>query len=167
MQQVDLQGEAIGRVRSTFPDEVVAEGAHASQRWVEVKRGRIVEILRDLRDTFGIEMLMDLTCVDWLDQGKPERFSVVYQLFSVRHNQYARVKAWVPEDDPEIDSAFGVWCSADWAEREVFDLYGITFRGHPNLKRILMPDTYTGHPLRKDYPLTGRGERYDFPKHTR
>lgn len=167
MTQVDLEAEAIGLVRSTFPNEVVGEGAHAGQRWVEVRRERIAEILTALRDGLKIEMLMDLTAVDWLDQGKAERFCVVYQLFSLTHNQYFRVKAWVPEDDPSIDSAFGVWCSADWAEREVFDLFGITFRGHPNLKRILMPEGYTGHPLRKDYPLTGRGERYDFPKHTR
>jgi NADH-quinone oxidoreductase subunit C len=113
-------------------------------------------------------MLMDLTAVDWLDQG-PAR-AVQRRLPAVlvsTHNQYFRVKAWVPEDDPSMDSATAVWASANWGEREIWDLYGIRFEGHPDLKRILLPESYTGHPLRKDYPLTGRGERYDFPKHTR
>ncbi len=164
---MDLQQASIDLVRSAFPDEIVAEGQHAGQRWLELRRDRVLEILTRLRDELKFEMLMDLSAVDWLDQGKPERFSVVWQLFSVTHNEYFRLKAWVPEDDPEIDSVVSVWKSADWAEREVFDLFGVRFRGHPNLKRILMPDNYTGHPLRKDYPLTGKGERYDFPKHER
>jgi NADH-quinone oxidoreductase subunit C len=165
--EVDLQQAAMDLVKSTFPDEVLGEGEHAKQRWVEVRRGRTLEILQALRDSLQFEMLMDLTAVDWSGQDKPERFSVVYQLFSLTHNQYFRVKVWVPEDDPVVPSAFGLWRSADWSEREVWDMYGIRFDGHPGLKRILLPESYTGHPLRKDYPLTGRGERYDFPKHTR
>jgi NADH-quinone oxidoreductase subunit C len=92
---------------------------------------------------------------------------VVYQLFSITHNDYYRVKAWVPEADPTIATASEIWRSANWGEREVYDMFGITFVGHPDLKRILMPEGYPGFPLRKDYPLTGHGERYDFPKHTR
>lgn len=164
---MDLQQASIDLVRGEFPEEIVGEGQHAGQRWLEVRRDRVVDILRRLRDELKFEMLMDETAVDWLDQGKPERFSVVYQLFSLTHHQYFRLKAWVPEDDPEIDTVIGLWKSADWAEREMFDLFGLRFRGHPDLKRILLPDTYTGHPLRKDYPVTGRGERYAFPKHER
>ena len=82
-------------------------------------------------------------------------------------NDPVAVKAWVPEEDPVIDSASGLWKSAPWAEREVFDMYGIEFEGHPDLKRLMLPDYYTGHPLRKDYPLTGAGERDNFPKYKR
>jgi len=164
---VDLQQSAYDLVRARFPDQVLGEGIHAGQRWVDVRRERIVEILTALRDEIPFELLMDLTAVDWLDQGRPERFSVVYQLYSLTHNDYYRVKAWLPEADPSIATASGIWQSANWGEREVYDMYGLTFDGHPDLKRILLPDSYPGFPLRKDYPLTGHGERYDFPKHTR
>jgi NADH-quinone oxidoreductase subunit C len=164
---VDLQQRSDELVRSRFPDQVVGAGAHAGQRWIEVRRDRIVEILRTLRDECSFEMLMDLTAVDYLDKGAPERFCVVYVLFSLSENQYFRVKAWVPEVEPEIDTVSAVWKAAPFAEREVFDMFGIRFRGHADLKRILLPDHYPGFPLRKDYPLTGHGERYDFPKHTR
>jgi NADH-quinone oxidoreductase subunit C len=164
---VDLQQRAEDLIKARFADEIVGVGEHASQKWIEVKRTRIVEILRTLRDELSFDMLMDLTATDWLNQGKPERFAVVYQLYSLSENGYYRVKAWVPEDDPEIDTVMSLWKAAPFAEREVFDMFGLRFRGHDGLKRILLPDTYPGHPLRKDYPLTGHGERYDFPKHTR
>lgn len=164
---MDLQQRAEDLVKERFPEAVLGTGEHAGQKWIEVARGPIVEVLRTLRDELDFDMLMDLTAVDWLNQGRPERFCVVYQLYSVSANQYYRVKAWVPEDDPEIDTVNGLWKAAPFAEREVFDMFGIRFRGHDGLKRILLPDTYPGHPLRKDYPLTGFGERYDFPKHTR
>ncbi len=90
---------------------------------------------------------------------------MVYNLCSIGTGARARVKAFVPEGDPEIDSASALWKAAPWAEREVYDLYGIRFRNHPDLKRILMPDDYEGHPLRKDYPLQGRGERQNFPRY--
>jgi len=164
---VDLPQRAVALTKERFPDQVVGEGAHAGQSWIEVKRDRIVDVLRTLRDELQFEMLMDTTCVDWLNQGKPERFCMVYVLYSLTHNDYFRVKAWVPESDAEIDTVSGVWKSGNWGEREVFDMYGIRFNGHPDLRRILLPESYPGHPLRKDYPLTGHGERYDFPKHTR
>ncbi|MEZ4240827.1 MAG: NADH-quinone oxidoreductase subunit C [Myxococcota bacterium] len=168
----DLQQRAEDLVRERFHDQVVAVGVHAGQRWIEVRRDKIVEILKTLRDQLKFEMLMDLTAVDWLNQGRLERFTVVYELFSLTHNGYYRVKAWVPEHEPEIDSAFEVWKAAPWAEREVFDMYGLHFRNHPELadgrmRRILLPDAYPGHPLRKDYPLEGFGERYDFEVHRR
>lgn len=164
---MDLQQASLDLVRQHFPQDIVGEGRHAGQHWIEVRRERVTDVLKRLRDELAFVMLMDLTCVDWLDQGKPERFSIVYELYSIQHNGYFRVKAWVPEDEPEIDTAIGIWKSADWAEREVWDLYGVRFKGHPRMERLLLPPSYTGHPLRKDYPLTGRGERYDFPKHER
>jgi NADH-quinone oxidoreductase subunit C len=164
---VDLEQQTFDLVSTRFPDQLLGEGSHAGQRWIDVRRERIVEILKTLHDQIPFEMLMDVTAVDWLDQGRPERFSVVYQLYSVSRKGYARIKAWVPEADASIASASGIWAAAIWGEREVYDMYGITFDGHPALERILLPETYPGFPLRKDYPLTGQGERYDFPKHTR
>lgn len=164
---MDLAQRALALTKERFPDQVVGEGTHAGQPWIEVKRERIVDVLRTLRDEMQFEMLMDVTCVDWLNQGRPERFCMVYELYSLTHNDYFRVKAWVPEDDASIPTVSGLWKSGDWGEREVFDMYGLRFDGHPDLRRILLPDHYTGHPLRKDYPLKGRGERFDFPKITR
>jgi NADH-quinone oxidoreductase subunit C len=152
-------------VQSRFPGEVYGVQVHAGQACVRVKRDRIVEILKTMRDEAGFDGLTDLAAVDYLNQGEPERFAVVYNLYSFGANVRARVKAFVPESDPQIDSVSELWRSAPWAEREAFDLMGIRFRGHPDLKRILLPESYEGHPLRKDYPLTGRGERMSFPRY--
>jgi NADH-quinone oxidoreductase subunit C len=157
--------DPIETVKAKFADQVLGVGSHAGQPWVEVKRGRIVDVLRTIRDECGYDMLTDITAVDYLNQGMCERFAVVYNLYSVKDNVRTRVKAWVPEADPIIDSAAPLWRSASWAEREVWDLMGIRFKGHPDLKRIQLPETYEGHPLRKDYPLTGRGERMNFPRY--
>jgi len=157
--------DPIETVKAKFADQVLGVGSHANQAWIDVKRERIVDILKTIRDECGYDMLTDLTAVDYLNQGMPERFCVVYNLYSMKDNVRTRVKAWVPEADPIIDSASALWRSAPWAEREVWDLMGIKFKGHPDLKRIQLPENYEGHPLRKDYPLTGRGERMNFPRY--
>ncbi len=158
--------DAIDTVVATFGDQILGVGEHAGQRFVNVKRDRITDILRLLRDREGFEVLLDLTAVDYLNQGQPERFTVVYNLGSFQDPaRRTRVKAWVPEGDPTIESASAIWKAAPWAEREVYDLFGIVFKNHPDLKRLLLPEAYVGHPLRKDYPLTGRGERMDFPRY--
>ena len=100
------------------------------------------------------EMLTDLTAVDYL--GEQPRFEVVYHFYSVAKNHRLRVKVRVPEDDPVVASAVPYYASANWMEREVFDLYGIRFEGHPDLRRILLYEEFEGHPLRKDYPKEKR-----------
>jgi NADH-quinone oxidoreductase subunit C len=157
--------DPIETLKTKFADQVLGVDTHAGQAWVDVKRDRIVDVLKTLRDECGYDMLTDVTAVDYLNQGMPERFAVVYNLYSVKDNVRTRVKAWVPESDPIIDTASTLWRSAPWAEREVWDLMGIKFKGHPDLKRIQLPENYEGHPLRKDYPLTGRGERMNFPRY--
>jgi len=157
--------DAIETVQAKFSDQMLGVHEHAGQRYAHVKRERILEILGALRDECGFDCLIDLTAVDYLNQGMPERFCVVYNLYSFKDNVRTRIKAFIPETDPAIDSAAGLWKSAPWAEREVYDLFGITFKGHPDLKRLLLPENYEGHPLRKDYPLTGRGERTNFPRY--
>lgn len=159
-------------VRERFTDQVLDWTEFRGQACLHVRRERIVEILRFLRDELSARfaMLSDVTAIDLLKHPEadrwPGRFAVVYQLLSLEYNAQLRVKAYVPEEPCEIATAVEVWPAANWGEREVFDMYGIRFAGHPDLRRILMPDTYEGHPLRKDYPLKGRGERDHFPKYT-
>jgi NADH-quinone oxidoreductase subunit C len=123
---------------------------------VVVPRDALLDALGALRDDpeTRLEQLSDLTAVDYL--GRTPRFEVVYHLYSITRNHRLRVKVPVPEDDPVVSTASGVWKSAIWAERETFDMFGIRFAGHPDLRRILMYPEFRGHPLRKDYPLNGR-----------
>ncbi|MCP5071628.1 MAG: NADH-quinone oxidoreductase subunit C [bacterium] len=109
-----------------------------------------------LRDepALAFDMLIDLTCVDYL--GREPRFEMVYHLYSVTRNHRLRIKAGVSEESATIGSVTGLWAAADWMEREVFDLYGIVFENHPDLRRILLDEGFEGHPLRKDYPKTRR-----------
>ena len=157
--------DPIETVTARFADQVLGIHEHAGQKFVHIRRDRVLDILKMLRDEAGFDCLTDLTAVDYLNQGMPERFCVVYNLYSFEDNARTRVKAFVPEADPVIDSASALWRSAPWAEREVWDLFGIRFKGHPGLKRLMLPENYEGHPLRKDYPLTGRGERMNFPRY--
>jgi len=126
------------------------------QAVVVVPRSGIRDALRGLRDeaTTRFDRLVDLTAVDYL--GRTPRFEVVYQLHSLAHGQRLRVKVTVPEDDAVVETVSGLWSAALWAEREVFDLFGIRFEGHPDLRRILLYPEFEGHPLRKDYELNRR-----------
>jgi len=123
---------------------------------VVVARESVLDALRTVRDDaqLGLDALSDLTAVDYL--GREPRFEVVYQLNSLTHHHRLRVKAPVPADDPTIASATPLWNAALWAEREVWDLFGIRFIGHPDLRRILLYPEFEGHPLRKDYPVNRR-----------
>jgi NADH-quinone oxidoreductase subunit C len=144
------------RLLEALPDAVHGTHARLGDATAQVDPARILDVLRRLRDDPGLEfeMLTDLTAVDYL--GEEPRFEVVYHLYSVAKNHRLRLKARVPEDKPEIDSAVPVYASANWMEREVFDLYGIWFRDHPDLRRLLLYDEFQGHPLRKDYPKEKR-----------
>jgi NADH-quinone oxidoreductase subunit C len=135
---------------------VTATHAACGDATAQVDPARLLEIMRFLRDEPGLyfEMLTDVTAVDWL--GEEPRFELVYHLYSVQRNHRVRIKARVGEADAEIASLVELWPSADWMEREVWDLYGIRFRGHPDLRRILLYEEFEGHPLRKDYPKEKR-----------
>ena len=135
-----------------------------------VDRQHLLPVMEFLKtDTaLSFEFLMDVTAVDHLQLEIPEigeRFAVVYQLCSLRNNHRFQVKTRVPEDDPRVPSLFGLWKSALWGERETFDMFGIEFEGNPDMRRLLMPEDFPGFPLRKDYPLRGRGERDSFPQY--
>ena len=147
---------ALRRLLEFFPSGVEATHAKFGDATAQVVRASLLEVMRRLRDEPGLdfEMLTDVTAVDWL--GQEPRFELVYHLYSVKRNHRVRIKSRVPEQDPEIASLVPLWPSADWMEREVWDLYGIRFRGHPDLRRILLYEEFEGHPLRKDYPKEKR-----------
>jgi NADH-quinone oxidoreductase subunit C len=121
-----------------------------------VDPAQLVSVMRCLRDAPGLEfdMLMDVTCVDWL--GQEPRFEMVYHLYSLARNHRLRVKARVGGEPPVVASLVPLWPSANWMEREVWDLYGVRFDGHPDLRRLLLYEEFEGHPLRKDYPKERR-----------
>jgi len=119
---------------------------------IRIDRKDLVPVAEFLRkEPYAFIMLLDLTCVDFPD-AKP-RFEMVYHLFSLSTNLRVRIKAGVPADEPTIASLTGIWRNANWLEREIYDMFGVRFSGHPDLRRLFMYDGFEGHPLRKDYPL--------------
>lgn len=148
--------------------EIVAASNGAATEWsiyacdltVHAVRDRVVELLILLRDRFKFQQLMDIAGSDWPGR-RPERFDVVYHLLSITKNYRVRVKTRTDEQAP-VPSAIPAYPSADWFEREAFDMYGILFDGHPDLRRLLTDYGFTGHPLRKDFPTSGYVEvRWD------
>ncbi len=116
----------------------------------------------------GFDLLVDVTCVDYLEyRGATRRYGLVYLLASTGGGQRLTVRVFLDDPQPAIPTVVDVWPGAEWLEREVWDMFGIRFEGHPDLRRLLMPEAFTAHPLRKDYPLQGRGERHNFPVLTR
>ncbi len=144
------------RLRERFLDDVCSVHAWRGDLTAEGKPDRIVDVCRFLRDDaeLAFDFLADLTAVDYL--GSTPRFEVVYHLKSLTRGHRLRVKTRVPEDGAQLDSVVGVWRGADWLERETWDLYGIRFEGHPDLRRIYLYEEFEGHPLRKDYPKERR-----------
>lgn len=119
--------------------------------------------LKFLKEERGFDFLADVTCVDLLNiREATDRFQLVYQLANYSNNERITVLVFLNEPDLTVQSVYSLWNAADWTEREVWDMFGIRFEGHPDLRRILLPEEFTAYPLRKDYPLQGRGERHNF-----
>ena len=182
----------LGQLRdqlSSYSKDIFLEN---DQITIEIAPESLLTVCQELRDqdTFQFEQLSDLCGVDYLafgkadwetqnttntgfsrgvdrgvyneDINKPARFAVIYHLISIKHNQRVRVRCYLKDGEPRVDSVVSLWAVADWYEREVFDLYGIMFEGHPDLRRILTDYGFIGHPFRKDFPLEGNVEvRYD------
>jgi NADH-quinone oxidoreductase subunit C len=127
---------------------------------VRVRSEDLQGILKSCKESPELDfaMLVDITAVDWMD-SRPNRFEVVYQLLSISKNRRLTIRVELPEDKPQIVSATGLWQGANFLEREVWDMFGISFAGHPDLRRILMYEEFKGHPLRKDYPVQGKQPR--------
>lgn len=152
---------SVGPLRRQFGEAIRRVTASCGDTIVYVDRARARDVLAWLEETpeQRYNMLVDVTAVEYRDPELP--LEVVYELFSLPHRLPLRVKIALPKDEPlEVDSVVAIWRGADWLEREVYDMFGVTFRGHPDLRRILMWETYAeGHPLRKDFPLRGRFSR--------
>ncbi len=148
--------EIAAKLKEKFPEEVLDIKEFRGQVSVTLRKERIREICRFLHDDadLAFDYLKDVCGVDYLGK-KENRFEVVYHLYSIKHRHALRLKAEVPESDPAIDSVVPIWAGANWHEREAYDLVGVTFKGHPDHRRILLPEDWEGHPLRKDYPVQG------------
>jgi NADH-quinone oxidoreductase subunit C len=154
--------EVVQRLKEVLGDNFLEEGEFRGQRFVILKKDGVREAIKLLKD-LGFNHLQTLTGVDYLRiANRRARFEVVYQLYSIENRLQLRLRVELQEDDPEVDSIVDLFPCANFLEREVYDLLGIKFKGHPNLKRILLPENWVGHPLRKDYPLEPEEKPLEF-----
>lgn len=144
-------------IQERFEEFFVEFSSPLGEEVLVIKKEGVIPVLSFLKD-YGFELLLDITAIDWL--GIKPRYEVVYHLLSFKDKRRIRIKVPVEEEE-KISSVSSLWKNADWLEREVWDMYGIIFEGHPNLKRILMYEEFEGHPLRKDYPFRKRQPRIE------
>ena len=144
--------QAIETIRAQFPDAIVATGSYNGQSWVELSMDSLLDVCTWIRDdpSTSFDFLVDVTAVHWPDDPQP--MELVYHLQSYGRDDRLRLKVRTADTGP-VPSLSGLWSSALWNERETYDMFGIDFTGHPDLRRILMPDDYTDFPLRKEFPL--------------
>ena len=148
-----LQYPVVAALEAYDPAAVLGGRLHAGQVSLDIAPERINSVCRFLKEDQRYRRLSGATAVDWLP-SEP-RFEVVYLLHSLERNERLRLKCRVGGERPEIDSITSLWPGANWYEREIFDLFGVVFRNHPDMRRLLMPEDWSGHPLRKDYPVAG------------
>lgn len=144
---------AVSKLKEKFSASILDVAEFRGDTAVTVKKEDIVAVCDFLKGEQGFDFLTDLCAIDYM--GQSPRFVVVYQLYSIKSKDRLRIKAPVEEGDCRIDTVSGVWGTANWLERECWDMMGITFTGHPDPRRILMPEDFEGHPLRKDFPVQG------------
>ena len=153
------QSSAVKLLKEKFPADILEYSTAFGNETLLIKKENIIKILKFLKETPELEysLLLDITCVDYL--GEEPRFELIYHIYSFRLNHRLRIKTKISEKNPFIESSTCLWKNANWLEREVFDMFGIKFKNHPDLRRILMYDEFEGYPLRKDYPLKKRQPR--------
>ena len=157
----------LARLREKFADGITTSEFRDNFR-VIVPPAQLYVVLEHLKQAAGFDLLVDITAADYLHYpDAKDRFGVIYALTNTTTGERIYVKVFLNEPDVSLPTAFPLWKGADWMEREVYDMYGVEFEGHPDLRRILMPDEFTSFPLRKDYPMRGRGERHNFQPITR
>jgi len=161
----EYEQKFIEKIKQNFPDSFLSAEEFRGELTINIKKDQALEIMKYLKEApvAVFDFLVDITAVDYLKIGGPERYAVVYHLNSQTYLRRLRVKAWVPEDDLTVESMTALWQTANWQEREAHDMFGIQFTGHPDLRPLLLPDDFTGFPLRKDFPLRGTGYREEFP----
>ena len=155
----------ISSIASSYPDSFIDTAEFRDDLTLLLKKKDVFEIMKFLKESeeTAFDFLVDITAVDCFKIGGDERFAAIYHLHSHTYYHRLRVKVWVPEDDMNIPTMLPLWKSADWMEREVAELFGINFEGHPDLRKLLLPEDFQGHPLRKDFPVQGQGYRSNFP----
>lgn len=146
--------EIVNILREKFPQQILLVSFFRGDCSITIKRDKAKEILRFLKndENLNFDYLIDITAVDYKDLRLP-RFSVVYHLMSIKFRHRIRIHVGVSEEDSWVETVSDLWATANWHERECFDMFGIDFKGHPDLRRILLPEDWEGYPLRKDYPL--------------
>ncbi|MEX1063587.1 MAG: NADH-quinone oxidoreductase subunit C [Balneolaceae bacterium] len=154
-------GKTVKDLSDTFAEKVIDVYQSSGSTFIRVDAGSVIGILNYLKETHRYIYLSDLFGTDRYTTD--DRFEVVYNLLSLRDRERLFVKIWLGEEDPEADSVTGIWKSANWFEREVYDMFGVRFRNHPDLRRIYMPEDYEYHPLRKEFPLLGIPGSIDLP----
>ena len=146
--------QAISTLEEHYSSFILQKKEFRKELSLTLEKSHFYEICQFCRDSLGFEMLLDISSVDYL--GKDPRFEVVYELYSLEFNNHLRLKVMLTEDQITLPTVSSLWATANWHEREIYDMMGITFQGHPDLRRILMWDGYPYHPLRKDFPLEGK-----------
>ena len=155
------------KLGDAHPGVLATKSAFRDNVRVTAAAGEVFTVLKLLKGC-GFDMLFELTAVDYLHYpDATDRYGVVYGLLNTETGERLIVKTHVNDPDPRLSSVVPLWAGANWLEREVFDMFGVRFDGHPDLRRVLMPEEFAEHPLRKDYPLRGRGERHNFTVLTR
>jgi NADH-quinone oxidoreductase subunit C len=154
----------IDKLKSAHPDSILSTGEFRGDLTVTVRTSDIVSVSRTLRDDpdLSFDLIVDLFGTDFY---RPDgRFEVTYHLYSLKNKRYITLKVAVEENDPVVDSVTGVWPGANWHERETYDMIGVSFSGHPDLRRMYMPEEYEYYPLRKDFPLMGVPDSIPLPR---
>jgi NADH-quinone oxidoreductase subunit C len=160
--------EIVAQLREDLGQETVTVSEFRDNKRLIVSAERFHEAMTFLKYQCGLDMLVEIAGIDYLRYpSAKDRYGVVYGLLDTKSGTRLWVKTFTNDPDPMLPSVYDLWKGADWLEREVFDMYGVVFEGHPDLRRILMPPEFVDYPLRKDYPLRGKGERHNFPVLTR
>lgn len=158
----------VAALREQFGADAFTEQSFRDNRRLVVAPERLFALMQALKERHGFDMLTELNGVDYLKYPEAtDRFGVNYVVLNTTTGERLLVKVFVNEPDLTLPSVFPLWRGADWLEREVYDMFGIVFTGHPDLRRVLLPEEFTSFPLRKDYPMRGKGERHNFPVITR
>ena len=152
------------KLREKFPQVILSVYEFRQDTTILIEKENLLKIMQFLHNESSLSYhhLSSISGVDYLHSSQKDRFGIIYHLLSYKNNQRIAVKVLLPEEEPCIESVYHIWKSADWQEREIYDLLGIVFQHHPNLNRIFLPEDFKGHPLRKDYPIKGTGEREKF-----
>ena len=164
--EITQEHEPVASLRAALPNALQSVVEYAGETTLVVDPNTVVDVVRYLRDTQGLlyNFLSDISSVDYYPDysQRPGRFGVAYHLYSLIYNRRIRVKVYLDEDAPEVDTMTTLWPAANFLEREIYDLMGITFRGHPNMRRLLLADDWNGNPLRRDYPLGYETVQFSF-----